>query len=64
MWPDPQGRVRGLAVAPLYASSPEAAQKDDKLYALLAAVDALRLGRARERAAALRKIDGLLSAHG
>lgn len=56
VWPDPEGQVQGLAVKPLYPSAPHAAKKNDKLYSLLAAVDALRIGRARERAAAERKI--------
>lgn len=64
VWPHPQGRVQGLAVSPLYSSAPEAAAKDEKLYALLAAVDGLRLGRARERAAAEKKIESLLPHHG
>lgn len=64
VWPDPQGRVQGLAVSPLYSSSPRAAEKDAKLNTLLAAVDSLRLGRARERAAAEKKIDELLPIHG
>jgi DNA-binding Lrp family transcriptional regulator len=64
VWPDPAGSVQGLAVKPLYASGPQAAANDEKLYALLAAVDALRLGRARERAAAEKKLDELLPDHG
>ncbi|MDX2170446.1 MAG: hypothetical protein SF182_25465 [Deltaproteobacteria bacterium] len=49
VWPHPQGPVRGLALAPLYASLPLAAAADADLYALLALFDALRIGRARER---------------
>lgn len=56
MWPDPEGQVQGLAVKPLYSSAPHAAKMNEKLYALLAPVDALRIGRARERAAAEKKI--------
>jgi hypothetical protein len=36
-------------VKPLYASAVKAAREDGGLYDLLALVDALRLGRARER---------------
>lgn len=64
VWPDPQGRTQGVAVEPIYASSPLAAAKDATLYAVLAAVDALRLGRARERAAAVAKLEELLPSHG
>ena len=49
VWPDPEGDVRGQAVKPLYGSVLVAAKNDPKLYDLLALVDALRLGRARER---------------
>jgi hypothetical protein len=49
VWPDPEGEVRGQAVKPLYPSVVYAAKQDPKLHDLLALVDALRLGRARER---------------
>lgn len=49
VWPDPFGPVRGVAVEPLYSSVVKAARLDPPLYELLALVDALRIGRARER---------------
>jgi DNA-binding Lrp family transcriptional regulator len=49
VWPDPNGTVRGYSVEPLYSSVPAAAKSDSKLYELIALVDALRIGRARER---------------
>lgn len=49
VWPDPEGTVRGCSVEPLYKSVPEAAKSDSALYELLALVDALRIGRSRER---------------
>ena len=49
VWPDPEGDVRGESFSPLYKSAPSAAKKDSKLYQLLALVDAIRGGRARER---------------
>lgn len=52
VWPDPQGTVRGLAVEPLYKTVTSAAKKDHRLYEYLALVDAVRGGRARERAKA------------
>lgn len=57
VWPDPEGEVRGLAFSPLYKAAPIAARKDPKLYELLALVDAVRGGRARERSLALRQLD-------
>jgi hypothetical protein len=49
VWPDAQGDARGEALAPLFRSVPAAARNDERLYELLALVDALRVGRARER---------------
>jgi len=49
VWPDPEGMARGESVKPLYKTAPFAAQRDAKLYEVLCLVDALRIGRARER---------------
>jgi Winged helix-turn-helix DNA-binding len=49
VWPDPEGTVKGYAIEPLYSSVPAAVKSDSVLYELLALVDALRIGRARER---------------
>jgi len=54
VWPDPHGEARGESVEPLYRSAVHAAREDATLYRLLALVDALRGGRARERALAQR----------
>ncbi len=56
VWPDPEGNVRGLEFSPLYRSAPSAAKRDVELYRLLALVDALRGGRARERQLAQREL--------
>jgi hypothetical protein len=53
VWPDPDGTVRGLEFSPLYKNVPAAAKRDPKLYELLALVDAIRDGRAREREIAI-----------
>ena len=49
VWPDAEGKIRGYALEPLFPSVPFAARHDPRLYELLALVDALREGRARER---------------
>ncbi|WP_162427399.1 hypothetical protein [Pontibacter pudoricolor] len=49
VWPYPKGEVRGQGVEPLYPTVVEAAIQNVKLYELLALVDALRVGRVRER---------------
>lgn len=48
VWPDPMGETRGLHVEPLHPSVPKAARLDASLYELLALLDALRIGGARE----------------
>jgi len=53
VWPSGKGTVRGHSIVPLYPSVPEAALKDEKLHELLALVDALRVGRAREKQLAI-----------
>lgn len=63
VWPDPEGSVQGVAVEPLYSSVPRAARRDPELYALLALVDALRIGRARERSIAEKEIGQRLKSH-
>lgn len=60
VWPHPEGTVRGLEFSPLYRSAPDAARKDEKLYELLALVDAIRGGRARERNVAAKKLHARL----
>jgi hypothetical protein len=49
VWPSAKGTARGHSILPLYPSVVHAIQLDDSLYELLALVDAVRIGRARER---------------
>ena len=56
VWPDPEGKVRGESFSPLYKSAPVAAKNDPELYQLLALVDAIRGGRAREREIAKKEL--------
>ncbi len=49
VWPHADGTVRGLAMAPLFPSVPDAALRDDALHVVLALFDAVRSGQARER---------------
>jgi len=49
VWPSHLGTVRGHSIVPLYPKVVEAAKKDTQLYEVLALIDALRVGRARER---------------
>jgi hypothetical protein len=61
VWPDPEGTVRGYAVEPLYDSVPKSVKEDERLHELLALVDALRIGRARERMLAEKELQIRLS---
>jgi hypothetical protein len=65
VWPWRDGDTRGVGLEPLYKSVPHAALRDCALYQLLALVDAIRDGRARERNLAERDLSHRLrSAHG
>jgi len=56
IWPYAEGPLRGTAFSPLYKNVPQAALRDPKLYELLALVDAIREGRAREREIAIQEL--------
>jgi hypothetical protein len=49
VWPDPNGEIRGHTIEPLYKTIPKAAREDFLLYEMLALVDAIRVGRVREK---------------
>jgi hypothetical protein len=49
VWPHQDGTARGHGLEPIYPSAVDAALRDPALYEALALVDALRVGRARER---------------
>lgn len=61
VWPHPKGSVRGQSFSPLYRSAPEAALGDPALYELLALLDAMRGGRARERDLAKKALTARIS---
>lgn len=51
LWPDDGGEATGLTVEPLHPSCPRLRARFPAAYELLTLVDALRVGRARERRA-------------
>ncbi len=59
VWPG-AGDVPGRAIAPLHRVAPQAAALDARLYETLALIDALRVGRARDRALASDGLSRLL----
>jgi hypothetical protein len=62
VWPFEEGQTRGYAYLRLHKSVPRAAIKDQKLYELLALVDATCDGRSRERELAQRELTSRLRA--
>ncbi|HLP95657.1 MAG TPA: hypothetical protein VK168_16555 [Saprospiraceae bacterium] len=53
VWPYAKGHMRGHSILPLYPSVVLAVELDPPLYELLALIDAVRVGRAREKNLAL-----------
>ena len=49
VWPYAEGKVRGISLAPIYKGAPKAALIDARFYGVLALIDVIRSGRARER---------------
>ena len=56
VWPSAVGNMRGQAISPLYPSVIKAIRKDPKLYEMLALLDAVRIGRAREHKIAIEEL--------
>jgi len=56
VWPWGMGKERGQAIELLHPEVPEVCSRDPVLYELLALVDALRLGRAREKKHAIEEL--------
>jgi AraC-like DNA-binding protein len=62
VWPMKGGPLLGRSIEPLYRSVPAAAVEDIRLHEALALVDALRVGRARERNIAAAELKARLHA--
>lgn len=60
VWAHPEGKVKGPTLSPLYRTAPQAALADPALHRLLALLDALRIGRARERSLAAQLMEAEL----
>jgi DNA-binding MarR family transcriptional regulator len=60
VWPSAEGKVWGFELVPLHPSVPSAALRDGELYDLLALIDAIRVGAARERELAIEELKGRL----
>lgn len=49
VWPSVHGNIRGESLVPLVGGAPELAEDNPELYRLLTLIDALRVGKVRER---------------
>ena len=58
VWADSsaRGAVRGIAISPLYPAAPKLRESSPETYRALALVDAVRVGRTRERALAVDRL--------
>jgi hypothetical protein len=56
VWPDEDGTVRGQSIQPLYETVPKAVKNDEEFHILLALVDAIRIGRARDKVIATNEL--------
>jgi hypothetical protein len=63
VWPSETGDTVGLKLNPIHRAVPVAVADDPTLYRLLALIDALRVGRAREREFAHQEFQALLGGH-
>lgn len=56
VWPTGKGSARGQSITPLYPTVVDAVKLDSLLHELLALVDVLRVGRAREREISIQEL--------
>lgn len=57
VWAHPAGSAKGPTLSPIYRTAPQAALADPALHRLLALLDALRIGRVRERSLAAKLME-------
>ena len=57
VWPGAGGRARGASVTPLYEGAISLPEREPDLYRALALVDAVRVGRVRERRLAMKHLE-------
>lgn len=60
VWPDPEGRQKGMLIIPLFPGAVYASGKDHKLYEMLALCDVMRLGTNKEMEVAARVLNTLI----
>lgn len=60
VWPNADGKTKGLSIEPLFTSIDVAIRNDPQLYAALALVDAIRLGQPRESLLAQKTLEEIV----
>lgn len=60
VWPSPAGSSRGQGVEPIYPSVVKVVENDPGLYAILALLDMIRMGKAREASWAEQKLKAII----
>lgn len=60
VWPDVTGNLRGFSIQPLYKNAVKAVRIDTQLYLLLASIDIIRVGRARELKMAVSELEKII----
>lgn len=63
VWPSANGSIRGTTITPLYPGAPQTARTAPEVYRALALIDALRVGRVRERKLAAQHLETWLDTH-
>lgn len=61
VWAYRNGKQKGISIKPLSKNAPMAALRDPKMYDFLALIDAIRIGRSRERSIATEKIQRMVN---
>lgn len=64
VWPDAHGQDKGQAIEPLYPTLVQPCRVDDYLYQLLALIDVMRVGKAREQELAKKELERLIQGDG
>lgn len=64
VWPSGTGQLRGQAIAPLYKNVVKAVKGNPMLHELLSLVDAIRVGRVREKNLAIEELRRRLMSNG
>lgn len=60
VWPDDKGSMRGMLIEPLHKGVVKAVKEDKLLYKILASIDIIRVGKAREKKLAIDELKKII----